>query len=179
MIRGQSFAFFEIGRRLERALGLCATLRATLLRGPSPAPEGLRLEATLRAQASLITYRRRYQPVPDLAGALRLLITDLAHPRALAFQLACLQGHLESLPRPVAGPFGNERALIREAGNAVSLADTACPSGSCDTEALRRLLEPVLSEVERLLRLCSDGLTARYLADTYVPQRLLAGNAGV
>lgn len=151
----------------------------TLLRGPSPAPEGLRLEATLRAQASLITYRRRYQPVPDLAGALRLLITDLAHPRALAFQLACLQGHLESLPRPVAGPFGNERALIREAGNAVSLADTACPSGSCDTEALRRLLEPVLSEVERLLRLCSDGLTARYLADTYVPRRLLAGNAGV
>jgi len=36
-------------------------LRATLLRGPSAAPEGLRLEATLRAQASLITYRRRYQ----------------------------------------------------------------------------------------------------------------------
>ncbi|MGH8587239.1 MAG: circularly permuted type 2 ATP-grasp protein, partial [Gammaproteobacteria bacterium] len=179
MVRGQSFAFFEIGRRLERALGLCATLRATLLRGPSAAPEGLRLEATLRSQASLITYRRRYQPVPDLAGVLRLLITDLAHPRALAFQLACLQGHLESLPRPVAGPFGNERALIREAGNAVSLADTACPSGSCDTEALGRLLEPVLSEVERLLRLCSDGLTARYLADTYVPQRLLAGNAGV
>ncbi|MGH8588539.1 MAG: alpha-E domain-containing protein, partial [Gammaproteobacteria bacterium] len=138
MIRGQSFAFFEIGRRLERTLGLSATLRATLLCGPSPAPEGLRIEATLRAQASLITYRRRYQPVPDLAGALRLLITDLAHPRALAFQLACLQGHLESLPRPVAGPFGNERALIREASNAVSLADTACPSGSCDTEALRR-----------------------------------------
>ena len=81
--------------------------RATLLRGPSPAPEGLRLEAALRAQASLITYRRRYQPVPDLAGALTLLITDLAHPRALAFQLACLQSHLESLPRPVAGPFGN------------------------------------------------------------------------
>ena len=179
MVRGQSFAFFEIGRRLERALGLCVTLRSTLLRGPSAAPEGLRLEATLRSQASLITYRRRYQPVPDLAGALRFLITDLAHPRALAFQLACLQGHLESLPRPVAGPFGNERALIREAGNAVSLADTACPSGSCDTEALGRLLEPVLSEVERLLRLCSDGLTARYLADTYVPQRLLAGNAGV
>ncbi|MCA1850878.1 MAG: circularly permuted type 2 ATP-grasp protein [Beggiatoa sp.] len=162
----------------ERALWLSATLRATLLCGPSPAPEGLRLEATLRAQASIITYRRRYQPVPDLAVALRLLITDLAHPRALAFQLACLQGHLESLPRPVAGPFGNERSLIREAGNAVSLADTACPSGSCDTEALRRLLEPVLSEVERLLRLCSDGLTARYLADTYVPQRLVNGRAG-
>ncbi|MGH8478401.1 MAG: circularly permuted type 2 ATP-grasp protein [Gammaproteobacteria bacterium] len=179
MIRGQSWAFFEIGRRLERALGLSATLRATLLRGPSAAPEGLLMEATLRAQASLITYRRRYQPVPDLAGVLRLLVTDLAHPRSLAFQLASLQGHLESLPRPVAGPFGNERALIREAGNAVSLADTACPSDTCDAEALRRLLEPVLSEVERLLRLCSDGLTARYLADTYGPQRLLAGSAGV
>ena len=61
----------------------------------------------------------------------------------------------------------------------MSLADTACLSDSCDTEGLRRLLEPVLSEVERLLRLCSDGLTARYLADTYVPQRLVAGNAGV
>jgi hypothetical protein len=59
----------------------------------------------------------------------------------------------------------------------VSLADTACPSGSCDTEALRRLLEPLLSEVERLLRLCSDGLTARYLADTYVPQRLVTASA--
>jgi uncharacterized alpha-E superfamily protein len=58
----------------------------------------------LRAQASLITYRRRYQPGPDLAGALRLLVTDLAYPRALAFPLACLQGQLESLPtwsRPV------------------------------------------------------------------------------
>jgi uncharacterized alpha-E superfamily protein len=106
------------------------------------------------------------------------LIADLAHPRARAFQLACLQGHIESLPRPVAGPLGNERALVREAGNAVSLADTACLSDPCDTEALRRLLEPVLSEVERLLRLCSDELTARYLADTYVPQRLLTGRAG-
>jgi uncharacterized alpha-E superfamily protein len=48
-------SIFEIGRRLERALGLCATLRATLPRGPSAAPDGLRLEATLRAQASLIT----------------------------------------------------------------------------------------------------------------------------
>ena len=45
-----------------------SNLRATLLRGPSAAPEGLRLGATLRAQPSLITYRRRYQPVPDMAG---------------------------------------------------------------------------------------------------------------
>jgi uncharacterized alpha-E superfamily protein len=178
MIRGQSWAFFEIGRRLERCLGLSTTLRATLLRGSSAAPEGLVLEAILRAHASLVTYRRRYQMVPDLTGVLRLLITDLAHPHSLAFQLASLQGHLESLPRAVARPFGNERALIREARNALSLADTACPSGACDAEALRRLLEPVLSEVERLVRLCSDGLTARYLADTYGPQRLLTGHAG-
>ncbi|MGH8590677.1 MAG: hypothetical protein ACREXX_15505 [Gammaproteobacteria bacterium] len=61
-------------------------------------------------------------------------------------------------------------------------------SGTRVTRAMRlpsstALLEPVLSEVERLLRLCSDGLTARYLADTYVPQRLsteapLTGRAG-
>jgi uncharacterized alpha-E superfamily protein len=30
MIRGHSFALFEIGRRLERAFGLSATLRAPM-----------------------------------------------------------------------------------------------------------------------------------------------------
>ncbi len=175
LIRGQSFAFFEIGRRLERALGLCVTLRATLRSDPPAAIAGLRLEALLRANASHITYRRRYQPSPELAGVLRLLITDASHPRSLAFQLASLQAHLESLPRPVGGPIGNERAWVREAGNAVGLADTAYPSSSSDADALRRLLEPVLSEAERLLRACSDALTARYLGDSYGPQRLVPG----
>jgi uncharacterized circularly permuted ATP-grasp superfamily protein/uncharacterized alpha-E superfamily protein len=168
MVRGQSRAFFDIGRRLERGLGLCAGLRTTLLSGP----RDMGLEATLKAQASLITYRRRYDALPDLAGVLRLLVTDLAHPRSLAFQLARLQVHLESLP--AGGPLAKERALIREAGNAVCMADIAGRAG--DAVDLRRLLEPVLSEVERLLRACSDGLTAHYLADAYGPQRLSASS---
>ncbi len=173
-IRGQSFAFFQIGRHLERALVLCATLRATLYSGSPAATEALLLEATLRAHASLITYRRRYGPGPDRAAVLRLLVTDAAHPRSLAFQLAAMQNHLESLPRRVGGPLGNERAWIREAGNAVGLADSAFPPGPFpsipgDADALRRLLEPLLSEVERLLRASSDALTARYLGDRYGP----------
>ena len=80
MVRGQSVAL--IGRRLERALGEGHAPGRPFRR--TRGPPGSRPRCGPRR--ALITYRRRYQPVPNLAGALRLLITDLAHPCALPFQ---------------------------------------------------------------------------------------------
>ena len=55
MIRGQSWLFLDMGRRLERAMALIAILRATVLVQHSASMEVPLLEAVLRATASLIT----------------------------------------------------------------------------------------------------------------------------
>ena len=98
MTRGHGWAFLDLGRRLERGLGIArlvgAALRGATLREPL-------LEPLLEISDSVITYRRRYFAEPRLAGVLDLLLLDPTNPRALAFQLALLERHAASLP---AGP---------------------------------------------------------------------------
>ena len=93
MVRGQSVAL--IGRRLERALRLSATLRATLLCGPSAATRGPPARGHAAGPGE-----PHHLPVPLPAGARSCRSAEAAGhgpgPSArAASSLACLQGHLE------------------------------------------------------------------------------------
>ena len=95
MTRGHGWIFLNLGRRLERGIGMARLVEGALR---CAAPRELLLEPLLEMADSTMTYRRRYFAEPRLAGVLDLLLLDPANPRALAFQLAILERHLAGLP---------------------------------------------------------------------------------
>ena len=101
MTRGQAWRFLDMGRRLERAIGLVRLLRHTLVearcRGDRPAAL---LEAMLEVADSGMTYRRRYLATLQAAPVLDLLLTDESNPRSVIFQLGALVEHWQALGLP-------------------------------------------------------------------------------
>jgi uncharacterized circularly permuted ATP-grasp superfamily protein/uncharacterized alpha-E superfamily protein len=99
-VRGPSWRFLDMGRRIERALALCATTSA-LVRQPADGwtddPEALSL--LLDLCDSQITYRSRYLTSAQRDLVLDLLLLDPDNPRSLAFQLDSLVHHVDALPR--------------------------------------------------------------------------------
>ncbi|MGH8508282.1 MAG: circularly permuted type 2 ATP-grasp protein [Gammaproteobacteria bacterium] len=180
LIRGQSWLFLDLGKRLERALALVPLLRVTLVAGREPPLETLLLEAVLRTSASLITFRRRYPAPPRLQTVLDLLVSEATHPRSLTYQILCMQEHVDALPKDPARRSGAVQQLVREAANAVSSAHTEVLASPEDPEAMGQSLLPIASQIVQLLVRCSDALAEHYFTDRYGPQQLLtAETAGV
>ena len=94
MTRGHGWVFLDLGRRIERSIAVARLLEAALR---CIGRCELLLEPLLEITDSVITYRRRYFAEPRLAGVLDLLLLEPTNPRSLAFQLAVLERHAESL----------------------------------------------------------------------------------
>ncbi|MDH4145987.1 MAG: circularly permuted type 2 ATP-grasp protein, partial [Acidimicrobiia bacterium] len=103
-MRGPAWRFGELGRRLERALGVVATVEAALPASRSdqlggsvdPMADGVAnalLEALLGLNESLVAYRRRHRSDVEAGAVAALLLTDVTNPRGLAFQLDSLRRH--------------------------------------------------------------------------------------
>ncbi|MCB8873703.1 circularly permuted type 2 ATP-grasp protein [Acidisoma silvae] len=106
MVRGGSWLFLDMGRRVERAT-LTADSLAIVLDQPEPRWElGLRL--ALEICDSAITYRSRYFTTLQAGPVLDLVIADDSNPRALAFQLQTLTRLLRSI-----GDGGDERVTAQ------------------------------------------------------------------
>lgn len=115
MFRDASWAFVDLGVRMERAAATGALLRATLLE-PAPAlVEQLLVERVLQVCDSTVSHRRRAAwttgPLAQLEAALDLLLVDHANPRSIGFQLRRVPSDLRSI--------GQEEL----AGDAAALAD--------------------------------------------------------
>jgi uncharacterized alpha-E superfamily protein len=90
----------DIGRRLERTLGLTEVLQALFATPRPPAEDVGRLAWVLEMADCFITYRSRYRSSLEKSLVLDLLMLDESNPRSLAFQLATISEHLVELPRP-------------------------------------------------------------------------------
>ncbi|MFI5308576.1 MAG: circularly permuted type 2 ATP-grasp protein, partial [Polyangiales bacterium] len=95
MTRGHAFRFLDMGRRLERALGLVTLLRSTLVEPCDR--EGPLLEGVLETADSSMTYRRRYLASLQLAPVVDLLLIDESNPRSVIYQLDAIGRHLAEL----------------------------------------------------------------------------------
>ena len=93
--RGHAWRFLDIGRRIERASNLAATVRAVLKADPTAT---IGLAPLLEYSDSTMTYRRRHMARPELGTTLDLLLADRNNPRSLAFQFESLRKHLARLP---------------------------------------------------------------------------------
>ncbi len=95
MGRTTSWRFLDLGRRLERAIGVCRLLKAFGVEGASADDLFLLLDLS----NSAISYRQRY-PGGLAALAVRDLVAlDGSNPRSLAFQVDAIAAHLAALPR--------------------------------------------------------------------------------
>lgn len=115
MTRSQGWRFLDIGQRLERAFALCGFLRQTLLSLDAGNPS--LLESVLEVADSTITYRSRYNLLPNLMAVYDLVILDETNPRSVLFQLNQLQQHFEKLPAHGVHPIPalDERLLLETA----------------------------------------------------------------
>jgi uncharacterized alpha-E superfamily protein len=153
-VRGPSWRFLDLGRRLQRAYLLLALLEATVT-GARPAVVAEPVyEAVLAACESLVAYRRRYRSDLALDALCDLLLADDTNPRALAFQLDRLAEDIASLPN-TKGARADHEAAIAEAQQLLvdhewRLGLPAAPGSAAP--ALGTLLHGVRSALARLDR---------------------------
>lgn len=160
--RGLGWRFMDMGRRIDRADHIIGVIKSALVE--PVADQKASLEALLEILDSAMTYRSRYRTSLQVPPALDLLIADEVNPRSLAFQLAALTEHVDSLPRGNERKFSSpeEKAALRSL-TAVRLWDL---NGLCepDSSGRRNRLEEVLSSVEAGLNDFAMHVTQHYLS---------------
>jgi uncharacterized circularly permuted ATP-grasp superfamily protein/uncharacterized alpha-E superfamily protein len=166
MTRAQGWRFLDMGQRLERAFYLCRFLDGALHSPEADNPSVL--EAVLEVADSTLTYRSRYNLIPDLAAVYDLVLLDDTNPRSLLFQLLQLEKHFQRLPRERehALPSPAHRVLIESLARTRLLDPrelSRVSAGWHETE-LGRTLRHLVRDLPRL----SDLITVSYFAHTTV-----------
>jgi uncharacterized alpha-E superfamily protein len=98
MVQDVGWTMMDIGKRIERGLGLTALLRATLTTVRSSGAEQTITESTLMACESSVIYRRRNPGTVSVAAVAELVLFDAENPRSLVYQLERLRADLKALP---------------------------------------------------------------------------------
>ncbi len=112
MTRAHGWRFLDMGCRIERALYVGVFLDAALRSSDADNPSVL--EAVLEVCDSTITYRSRYNLLPNIAAVYDLVLLDDTNPRSLLFQFTQLTKHFDRMPREreSALPSDSQRVLI-------------------------------------------------------------------
>jgi uncharacterized alpha-E superfamily protein len=145
MTRAQGWRFLDMGHRLERAVYLCRFAESSL-RCPSADNPSL-LETVLEVADSSITYRSRYNLLPNIAAVYDLVLLDDTSPRSLLYQFNQLVKHFDRLPRErqSALPTPGQRLLLDSAtrlrlADPLELARLTSGWGECTfTEVIHRI----------------------------------------
>ena len=95
MVRTDAWRFHDLGRRVERAVGIAGAVRAF---GHCEASLD-DLSTLLDLADSQISYRQRYLGGMAWAPVIDLVALDPGNPRGLSYQVACIVEHLRALPR--------------------------------------------------------------------------------
>lgn len=170
MTRGNGWHFIEIGRRLERALQIAASLRALLTASfEEPDQESL-IESTLLCGEALIPYRRRYQNGIHIDQGLEMIMLNTKNPRSLIYQLTQLEQHFSELPDDQES-FSAEYKLLLEATTALKLSDVKTLVDS--TNGIRGDLDQLLARLQYLITNAAKTIGQRYFDHTEGPQLLV------
>ena len=165
MERDPAWLFLDGGRRLERAQGLVRLLRSVLVERRSGVVEDLLVESLLTTSESLIIFRRRSGSILHVAGAIDLLVYDVANPRSVLFQLDRLVAHLAELPKQSSAQrLANEERLALEATTLLRLTDPDRLAVVEPGTKRRRELDTVFATADGLLDDLLDSLRRTYFA---------------
>ncbi len=171
--REEGWLLLELGRRLERGLGLTALLRATLVPHLDETVQRQLLETVLTICDSLNTFRRRYRSYMHLPTVLDLLLMDREHPRSLAYQLDRLQQHIEKLPRDRRQErLGADERCIIEACSRLRLAEVARLALLDEKADGYTALDSLLEQARESLWHLSEIITGAYFSHAQTPRQL-------
>ena len=144
MPRDEGFAFFVVGRMLERALLTCRAIRCLVLRSGHALDEG----TILRTLSSLQAYRRRANGQDRLALASFLLQADDV-PRTVLSCLRRADGRLQRIA-PAAPSMGPVLTLVGRARSRLEYGDTEAELRS-DGDRVLLQLEAELTAIARAI----------------------------
>jgi uncharacterized circularly permuted ATP-grasp superfamily protein/uncharacterized alpha-E superfamily protein len=161
MVHDVGWTLMDIGKRIERGLGLTALLRATITTVRSPGAEQTITESALVACESSVIYRRRTLGKVSVAAVADLVLFDAENPRSLVYQLERLRIDLKSLP----GASGSSRPerLADEISTRLRRLDPA-DLEELDGDGVRAELADLLDGVHSALRDLSQVITATQLS---------------
>lgn len=147
MNRREGWHFFDLGRRIERAIGLSRSAR-----GFTEAEAGAdALDMLLDLADGRVTYRMRYLSGSARRPVIDLVLLDEANPRAVAFQVHRIVDHLTTLAAHREGDLlAPEERMARRLAATLATEDAALFDG----ERIRR--------IEHDLMALSDAITAHY-----------------
>ena len=170
MTRAQGWRFLDIGLRLERIVYLstffdCA-LHSTEADNPSL------LETVLEVADSTLTYRSRYNLLPNIAAVYDLVLLDDTNPRSLLFQFNQLVKHFERLPRERESALPSPAQRILFAGlTRLRLVDPRSllrPKGRWHHSSVGTVVTRILRELPKL----SDAIAVSYFAHSAILRSL-------
>jgi uncharacterized alpha-E superfamily protein len=166
MTRAQGWRFLDMGQRIERSIYLCALLSNALALPYADNPSVL--EGVLEVADSSITYRGRYNLLPNLAAVYDLVLLDDTNPRSLLFQLNQLVKHFERLPgeREMALPSPGQRILL-ECVTSLRLVDPRLLN-RLEGAWLESEVGAVVLQIVAALPRLSDAIAAAYFAHSAI-----------
>ena len=165
MIRGPSWRFLDVGRRIDRGRNTANLLLSTMAAGQIA--EKPMLKVLLEVLDCRMTYRSRYLENIQQNGVLDLAITDETNPHSVAFQAVCLAAHIEELPTAQHPLRSQVKRLIMRIVHAVRMLTDAQLEASPPKE-----LADVLTGVEKQFKELSDELTRKYLVLSVRPRQI-------
>jgi uncharacterized circularly permuted ATP-grasp superfamily protein/uncharacterized alpha-E superfamily protein len=147
MVRSPSWRFFEMGKRLERALNTCRIVR----RLADGADEAESLGVLLDLADSQIVYRSRYLTGPLPNPVLDLVLLDSTNARSVVFQLEQIVAHMQALP-----------TLSEDGIPEQPLQDARAILATLQNARIEALDHERIQEIEMQLLSLSDSISARY-----------------
>ncbi|HEY9303316.1 MAG TPA: alpha-E domain-containing protein, partial [Mycobacterium sp.] len=161
MVQDVGWTMMDVGKRIERGLGLTALLGATLTTVRAAAAERAIIESTLVACESSVIYRRRTVGKVSVAALAELMLFDATNPRSLVYQLERLQADLADLP----GSSGSSRPerMVSEINTLLRRSDPA-ELEKVSVDGRRDELGNLLTAAHTALRELADVITATQLA---------------
>lgn len=161
MVQDVGWTMMDIGKRIERGLGLTALLGATVTTVRAATAERAIFESTLVACESSVIYRRRTVGKVSVAALAELMLFDATNPRSLVYQLERLLADLGDLP----GSSGSSRPerMVTEISTLLRRSDPA-KLEAASADGRRTALADLLTAVHTALRELADVITATQLA---------------
>lgn len=172
MTRTLGWRFLDMGRRVERATQTARLLESSLVEPREQERETLQF--LLEVCDSSMTYRSRYLADIRLVPVIDLLAIDDTNPRAIAYQLARLNEHLDALPRESANvPLEPDRRTALGLLDAARLADPEALGQIADS-GTREPLALLLQRIGEELPIVHNALNAKYLVHAELPKQFTA-----